>query len=56
MSSQVVLDSPVEDVDVQEVRHHPDEGAALVVRDVVEDLVNLGRVVDGHGHRVGRFD
>ena len=30
------------------VVEHPDDGGTLVVRDVVEDLVHLGRVTDLH--------
>ena len=45
---QVVGDAPVEGVDLQEVGHHSDNGAPLLVGDRVEDLVDLVGHVDRH--------
>ena len=54
---EVVGDPLVEGVDAEEVCHHPDDGAALLVGDVIEDLVyfvrNIDRDGDGMGGREG---
>ena len=54
--SEVLLYAPVEDINVKEVGHHPDEWPAFAVGNVVKDLVDLCRMVDRNWDRMGRDD
>jgi hypothetical protein len=52
---KIAADALVEGVCLEEVGHHPDDGAALRVGDRVEYLVDLVRIVHGNRDRMRRF-
>lgn len=52
MQVEIVCDSAVEGLESEEVGHHADDGRALAVRDAVEDLGDLVRMVHGNRNRV----